>query len=747
MPRTAVRWANWEQAGGVVASGSEALTVTFPASPLAVRVEIALGADPAADPATWAWLDITQWVRYRPGISLTVGRRDEASRVEASVARLTLDNTDGRWVRRNPYGPYYGQLSKNTPIRIGVDPGDGLHYRYHGFVNEWPTRWTDRSATDSTVPIVCGGVLRRMQQGQRFKSAMYRSQSGRSANDFVPLAYWPMEDGPGSTRFSAASPSTADMAFSGAVSVAGDSSLGGSESLPVFSVGTSASAPVPAYTDTGQWLWTFAMKLDAMPAAVTDCMEIRVSGGGTGIRWVVKIDPTLFGGGVLFESRDASGAVAESVVPLLVDVDLGGDISAFAGHWFFYSLGLVDVGGGNCRIDHGAASSSEVEFSGTQAGTHAPGRPTSVIITGQSGLSIGHIAVFTDPAMNVAEDLQANTGALVGWAGEMAHERAIRLCREEGVPLVCTSASSSLMGAQSSGTLLDNLRACEAADGGVLYEHEHGLGYQSLDDRLNAPVLLNLDFDSRHVADTPEPADDDQRHINRATVSRVGGSSATVQDDGAVESEGVFETSVSLYLHTDSQTVHAAGRIVHQGSVDEDRWPAIPIRLHTTPDLIPAWTSLPYGARMNLANPPDEMAPDTIDAFIEGWSEAFNENEWAATLNTTPASPYRAGIYASTVTDQDPLIAHYDVDSLTLAADVDTTETSWQVTATPLLTTVAANYSPAIPAVVEGERVLITGCTGGANPQTLTVTRSDNTVVKAHSANAAIVPDLPPYGP
>src|SRR4030095_564947 len=97
-------------------SGTEALTVTFPITHLVTRVQIALGADLSADPWTWPGADITPWVRYDMGISLTVGGRDEASTVQAGTGTMKLDNRDGRFTRRNPKSPHHGLLPKDTQI-------------------------------------------------------------------------------------------------------------------------------------------------------------------------------------------------------------------------------------------------------------------------------------------------------------------------------------------------------------------------------------------------------------------------------------------------------------------------------------------------------------------------------------------------------------------------------------------------------------------------------------------------------
>lgn len=97
-----------------------AITFNPPTTGLDCEAAIALDADLSADPSTWAFTDITGYVRWRDGISVTTGRPDEASRVDAGHAEMRLDNRDGRFSRRNPLGAYYGQLTRNTPIRLRI---------------------------------------------------------------------------------------------------------------------------------------------------------------------------------------------------------------------------------------------------------------------------------------------------------------------------------------------------------------------------------------------------------------------------------------------------------------------------------------------------------------------------------------------------------------------------------------------------------------------------------------------------
>lgn len=88
------------------------------------KLHIAPGANPAADASTWVLVDISTSIRY-PGqdggqaVTITAGRQDEGSRVDAGSMSLTLDNRQGNFSTHNPLGTWYGNLRRGTPIRLG----------------------------------------------------------------------------------------------------------------------------------------------------------------------------------------------------------------------------------------------------------------------------------------------------------------------------------------------------------------------------------------------------------------------------------------------------------------------------------------------------------------------------------------------------------------------------------------------------------------------------------------------------
>lgn len=88
--------------------------MAFPQTRLPVMVELDLAGD-----GTFS-TDITSKVRVQEGIVITRGRPNETSTAEPATCALTLDNRDGRFSLRKPDGPYYGQLRRNTPLRVSI---------------------------------------------------------------------------------------------------------------------------------------------------------------------------------------------------------------------------------------------------------------------------------------------------------------------------------------------------------------------------------------------------------------------------------------------------------------------------------------------------------------------------------------------------------------------------------------------------------------------------------------------------
>jgi hypothetical protein len=100
------------------------MTAVFPLAPLDVAVELDLAG---------SWTDVTTYTYQREGtsppITIQKGRPDETSQATPSSGSMQWNNRDGRFSPRNPTGPYYGDLGRNTPVRISV-PDSGTYLRF-----------------------------------------------------------------------------------------------------------------------------------------------------------------------------------------------------------------------------------------------------------------------------------------------------------------------------------------------------------------------------------------------------------------------------------------------------------------------------------------------------------------------------------------------------------------------------------------------------------------------------------------
>ncbi|MFF5790257.1 hypothetical protein ACFY8P_35455 [Streptomyces sp. NPDC012693] len=70
------------------------------------------------------WTDVTHHVVQSTGVQLDYGRSDEVRPVDPGTGSLTLLSPDGLYSDSNPNSQYYGQLPRNTPIRISCTAGE-----------------------------------------------------------------------------------------------------------------------------------------------------------------------------------------------------------------------------------------------------------------------------------------------------------------------------------------------------------------------------------------------------------------------------------------------------------------------------------------------------------------------------------------------------------------------------------------------------------------------------------------------
>ena len=130
-------------------------------------VEIAPGATVTGSPNRYSWTDLTalRYVHEPAGVSIRRGRQDRFSEASADSCSLTLLNNGGRFVPRNPLGPWYGSLKRGTPLRVLMQPNTNSASDAFGRTasSSWGSAdtggaWTNSgTASDYSVASASGG--------------------------------------------------------------------------------------------------------------------------------------------------------------------------------------------------------------------------------------------------------------------------------------------------------------------------------------------------------------------------------------------------------------------------------------------------------------------------------------------------------------------------------------------------------------------------------------------------------------
>ncbi|MES2211463.1 MAG: hypothetical protein V4515_14965 [Chloroflexota bacterium] len=706
--------------------------ITFPTTPLKVKVEVALAADLTAAPATWGWADATNIIYTRDAINITRGRADEGSVADTSKLSATADNRGGHWSTRNPMSPWFGKIRKGTPIRVSAEG----YPRYTGFLSSLPPRW-DVSGNDRYAPLEAQGLLYRLTQGETPKLSPLR----RTINAIspTPVNYWPLEDGPDASAGASALPggvSTGQLSdgalFAQSIAIGASGSVdlsgGGTFTVPT---GQSVEAAPNGYE------FDFVAGFDILPTVPLNGFLMVAHAQSSGQAAYQAVGVTNIAGTILWASAQIDTAGTGSSSSLNVEVEEG-----VAYH--FMCRGWQDVLGLRLRVDIDGLVGFDEGFAGTLM------MPDQIVVNGTQGngvssgpanvASFGHLAFWAPYRTTDTSYL-----AVDGYDGEQAHLRFLRLCDEENVPATCGAPDSQLMGPQAVEAFIPLIRACEETDSGYLYEGlDFGLVLQGHVERENQFAALALDYTATgHVAPPLEPTDDDKDARNDVEVKRDGGSSARLTEESLTEelsipNIGRRDESVTFSLADDDQTLQIAGWRLHRGTFPGYRYPRLSLNLAAAPSLIDAVCRANLAFRTTIDHPPTDIVADDVTVIVEGYTETLGPFDWDIEANCSPQGPWRVSVMAADLGDTSANLGWLDWDSCVLHADVTavTGTDTWLIDAVPVDSTTADDFPRDV--YVGGEKVTVTACSGSSAPQTWTVTRSVNGIVKAHSAGDVI---------
>lgn len=686
-----------------------------------------------------------------------------AARLYSGIAGTLVADPDFSAQTTGTYS--FQDTEKNYWTAFGSAICSNRRYRFHGEVTSWPQVW-DTTGRDVTTPVECSGLLRRAQQNSApLKSAMYRyytsggiyAPAGTSTGDegpYAPACYWPMEDADGATQFASAVPGIDSMKITGAPTLASYTGFASSDPLPNFITGTSAKG---VCTNTSSGAFSVEFLLSA-PSGITNGAVIAYI-YTTGVDRVFELSyPTT--DRLLLRTLDANGTQINTSGNLTTSI--AGKLNRIV----VSSIGTVAF------VSVEEQSSGSRTNIGSCVANATIGRISSVAISPQRLLNnvyIGHLAVFDgDLSPNGASydgsKGTINTSPVYAYSGEDAATRAQRLIEEqdftsynigsgEGIHNSTNgnrgAVTGTLMGFQVPASFSDNLQSVKDTDAGYIYEPRKvlGLGYRTRQSMYNTASVLTLAYDTGQLSGDLKPEEDDQKTRNDITVTRVGGSSGRYADTTSAlgtslppTGVGPYTDELSLSLASDDQCLSQAGWHVLLGTVDEVRYPSISVslenlRILASSTLTASVLLADIGDRIVITGQPTWLPPDQITQQIIGYNEYIDHFQHDITFFTLPESPYQ--IATSTTAATSATQSKADSISTTLAGTMTTTSTSRTVTIASG-SALWITSGVAFDIIVSGERMTVTAVSGSSSPQTFTVTRSVNGVVKTHASGETV---------
>jgi hypothetical protein len=638
----------------------------------------------------------------------------------------------------------FADAQSNTWTVQGTAEISDRKYRAHLEVPAWPPQ-QDNTGSDVYTPIQASGILRRLQAGTAppLHSALRRGLKFATGST-APIAYWPCEDGAGSASIASGLPGGRPMRVTG---------------TPTFAsyAGFTASSPIPLVSNS-EWRGTIPQH-SADTANVVRWIARVPAGGWTNGANLVSLHTDgawsradVFwntpGAGADIQAFDANGAP--------VAASIAGDL-AISGR-VLMSLELVPSGGSMVLTLYAMTQAGVITSVTSTVAATALGNGTRITVgvTPGGGQHVDDTAIGHIWYQGATDSLSGYLSLLSAWAGEAAGTRFSRLCSEQGVPFRSVGSLSDTvpMGVQTQLQFTALLQECADADRGMMYEPRQAfaLGYRTRRSLESQAAAVTLSYTAAQLSQPLAPTDDDQQIANDVTVTRAyGGSSSSRQvlTSGALSTAappngvGPYAITPSLNLGYDSQLDDAAGWLLRLGTVDELRWPSIGVDL-SRPQLAGVFydlQELDLGDRLAVTGTPAHWPPDGISQLVQGLTEVLagytaGNSPFGISWQCVPESPYQTAVA------DDPLYAQADTDGSTLAANLTSGATSMSVATTAgkptaLWTTAGANVP--FDVLMGGERITVTAISGSSSPQTFTITRSVNGVVKAHTTGEPVI--------
>lgn len=605
------------------------------------KVEVAFGSGRTTDPASYGWVDVSDYVEAHAQVTVTRGRQDEFSETQPSTLSLTFDNRDGRFTPEYAGSPYYPNVKRSTPIRFTVTDGGVVRRRFTGFIKEWPVVWPESS--DSYASVTITAVT---EQARLTTRSTLRAMSVEEALLLSPAAFYPLNEASGSPAAVDVSANARPNLVASAPTLFGQSNITPTDSYTsakdIRAKSTGAGVPVVATSATGYTLTAVIREDFAVPTIGRAPILSVVATAGNGTQGTsLHVANT---GKLGFTYKNAAG-----VYNYVTTADVEPATSATTVVTKHVALVVTRSGG---------SASFKVYVDGAPLADTFTTRPVETValedIYSAQVLAAhvdeydwkgthAHAGVWDRP-LTQTEVYTLSRAALTGFRDESPASRFQRIARYVGLtPSVPTAPSTAVMGLQPTEDQqpLELLRQVAATENGLLYEDPDNV-LTLRDDSYRdvaSGVAVSLSAVGQEIGGNLTAKLDDFGLVNDVTVDSTDPLVAPVRsiDADAVARDGTFADTITTA--GDQATVAALSTYYLATYADPRlRIPELDVEVTSlADDQRAAMLALRLGDRVELTQLPRQAPASTMTFLVEGIREVITQTAgWVMTLNLSP---------------------------------------------------------------------------------------------------------------
>lgn len=673
-----------------------------------------------------SWVDVTSYVRHQK-VSISRGTKDESPKPTPAKAALRLENGDDRFNPRNPLGPYYGQLLRNTPLRVSCAGGVSDAYRFYGEVFAFEPRWNE-NRTNCYVDIVANGALLRLLANDKQPISYYRSWVN-SLNSFSPQVrhYWPLEEG---ADAAGGQPDIGAFAATFVNPPVGGKAWGEAKMNDWIPNGVLIdnlnTLVFPCDQHVGSGAWEMSGFINHTANETVTLFEVDCDTH----RWFIYLStvaPEYTASRCMVVHNDVADISAFTVPPLKD----GGPVWFCFRVWFNIELATLTARWTWAPVGQ-ASNSISVDISSNTGGTYRPypreikvssvaNTPDNTSNTSATGLKDFTVATTTNTASTGMSNYYV---ASKGAPGEWSFDRFVRMCDDQGINNNASGFGSVQMGRQ----YVDKLET-------HLSEIVESSAHSAIVESRTANELLLLgtgtyrgEIDYSELVGSIEPTEDNRNTANIVRLNNSHAGQAILRKATGTMSEaaiGPFAAQLDTNTQSFSPAVALAGKRLALGTWEGPRFVELTVSAQSTPAAYGLYRSIDVGDFFGLTGFSPAGYHDLLIMKVTSLRESISQEDHRFTFTARPGElDYRLWTVGTNRLDVHDVTVFSDSGS-TITVNVPTTA----------LSTTAEPYD----LMVSGERMTVTSAAApSAGKQVLTVTRAVNGVSKTVPSGAEV---------